>query len=439
MAAEGEAIVTPAARPHDRQVKLARLAWVGLTIAMLLPTIASWPAYFQAQRVACETCLVTPVIAQALREAGISLAQWAAWSLFGPVATTLGWAGIGLLIFARRPNDRRALLMSALLIMVAPGFGGLPQSMREVHPEWLPVFMLARVFSNFGFFPLIFMFPNGRLAPRWAGFILVYLLCVFTPNALLLHSPLNFANWPVSWRVVFAFGPMLLSLIGIPAYRYWRVFSRMERQQTKWVLAGFVVTALVIVLTLTSIGGCIEPNALIGEKLVFCDVSQTVGFTLGPVMIPVFIGIAILRSRLFDIDVIIRRTLVYSVLTGLLAFAYFGSILVLESVFRAITGQGRNSLVIVLSTLAIAALSVPLRSRVQRVIDRRFFRSKYDAARILAGFSVAARDEVDLDMLSAQLVDVVDETMQPASVGLWLRPNSRGVGNLPPARVLEQR
>ena len=151
------------------------------------------------------------------------------------------------------------------------------------------------------------------------------------------------------------------------------------------------------------------------------------------------VGIAILRHRLYDIDVIIRRTLIYSVLSALLALVYFGGILVLESLFRAITGQGKNPLVIVLSTLAIAALSVPLRSRVQSVIDRRFFRQKYDADRTLAGFATAARDEVDLEHLSAQLVSVIDDTMQPASVSLWLRPSTRGAAKRAAAYVTEDR
>src|SRR6185295_20248544 len=122
------------------------------------------------------------------------------------------------------------------------------------------------------------------------------------------------------------------------------------------------------------------------------------------------VGIAILRHRLYDIDVVIRRTLVYSILTSLLAFTYFGAVLVLQNVFRVLTGQEQNSLATVLSTLGIAALFVPLRSRVQRAIDRRFFRSKYDAARALGAFAANARDETDLDALTHKLVLVMRDT-----------------------------
>jgi hypothetical protein len=137
-------------------------------------------------------------------------------------------------------------------------------------------------------------------------------------------------------------------------------------------------------------------------------------------LLPLSLGIAMLRSRLWDIDVIIRRTLVYSALTGLLAGVYFGSVLALQTVLRGMTGE-ETPLVIVLSTLLIAALAAPLRRRVQAWIDRRFYRRKYDAARTLAAFGEQARDETDLGRLSERLRGVVEETMQPESVGLWLR------------------
>ena len=142
---------------------------------------------------------------------------------------------------------------------------------------------------------------------------------------------------------------------------------------------------------------------------------------LGFSTFPLAAGAAILRYRLYDIDVVINRTLVYSILTGLLALTYFGAVVVLQNLFRAVTGQEQNSLAAVLSTLAIAALFVPLRASIQRAIDRRFFRSKYDAARTLERFGVRLRDEVDLDALGSELRAVVADTMQPASVTLWLR------------------
>jgi hypothetical protein len=140
------------------------------------------------------------------------------------------------------------------------------------------------------------------------------------------------------------------------------------------------------------------------------------------VALPTAFAISILREGLFDIDVILNRSLVYGALTVILAIAYFGAVIVLQSLFRTFTGQQQSQLATVLSTLAIAGLFTPLRQSLQRDVDRRFFRRKYDAARTLAAFGATLRDDVDLDALTGRLLGVVDETMRPAQAWLWLRP-----------------
>ena len=269
------------------------------------------------------------------------------------------------------------------------------------------------------FFIAFYAFPNGVFVPRWTR----WLLPVWVGLNLVSYLYEGQAAEPV-W-VTRGYMVLVLLAVGSQVYRYLRRSDAVQRQQTKWVVFALAMLAVSIPVVFGS-WSTLPAEGSLGATLVL-HLAQVVIVNLLFGLVPVALAVAILRYRLWDIDVIIRRTLIYTVLTGLLVLAYFGSVLALESVFRALTGQGQNSLVVVLSTLAIAALFGPLRVRVQRAIDRRFFRQKYSAARTLAGFAASARDEVDLDRLSAELVDVVDGTLQPEHVGLWLRPTAASV------------
>ncbi len=192
----------------------------------------------------------------------------------------------------------------------------------------------------------------------------------------------------------------------------------MQRQQTKWVVFGILISTLgsVGILTAVSVLGLPQSPGtwgfLLGSTLLY----------LFSALIPLSIGGAIVRSKLWDIDILINKALVYGSLTALLAGVYAGLIIGLESLIELFIRQAAQPFVIVLSTLVIAALFQPLRRRIQTLIDRRFYRRKYDAVRTVAAFSATLRNEIDLNQLREQLVAVVQETMQPSHVSLWLRP-----------------
>jgi hypothetical protein len=212
----------------------------------------------------------------------------------------------------------------------------------------------------------------------------------------------------------------LICLVVVQLYRYHFVSTLVQRQQTKWVVFGSSITIVEVLVAslLLRVFPSLVPSGFDSHLL------DVVGFTLALFLTSLSLAMAILRSNLWDIDILINRTLVYGTLTGILALVYVGLVIGLQALLRGIISQG-SSVAIVISTLAIAALIQPLRRRIQRLIDRRFYRRKYDAAKTVAAFSSTLRSEVDLNQLREHLLAVVQETMQPAHVSLWLRPPER--------------
>ncbi len=258
----------------------------------------------------------------------------------------------------------------------------------------------------------LYLFPNGKPVSRRSLLAIAALLSLFL--ALQIASLLAVGGFLPPQIDTFAatFGPLLgLPLIGVilstQIHRYMRFSTAVERQQTKWFLFGVAVLFLVLVAF-----------AIVRNYFNSTYVRDLVSAAL--LVFPLAVGVAVLRYRLFDIDLIIRRTLIYGLLTATLALFYLGCVIVLQQVLRGITGQG-SDIAIIVSTLAIAALFNPLRRRVQDLIDRRFYRRKYDTAKVMAAFSATVRDEVGLEKLTDHLLAVVSETMQPRSVSLWLR------------------
>jgi hypothetical protein len=277
----------------------------------------------------------------------------------------------------------------------------------------------------------ILLFPTGRLPSRrwrWLGWLTVIfvvvgvVLAAFSSGALLgilgpIQNPLGIEGFSSIYykAVLFTMASLLTLAAALAVFIRLRRAIGVERQQIKWFAYAAAAYASAGILAY------IIPR-VIDTPLWF----ERVGFALNIVFIPaipIAIGIAILRYRLYDIDILINRTLVYGSLTATLVALYFGGIVVLQRIFVLLTGE-QSTLAVVASTLVIAALFTPLRRRIQSFIDRRFYRRKYDARKTLDAFSAQLRNETDLDALSDDLVGVVRETMQPAHVSLWLRPDT---------------
>jgi hypothetical protein len=262
------------------------------------------------------------------------------------------------------------------------------------------------------FLPLLF--PNGHLLTRrwrivgWLAAVLA-LLAMLAGWLALIEKGISADVWrSLSDNFNLFQLPLTIAALVSLVLRFLRAKEH-ERQQIKWLTYG---TAIMAVLIVGSIFILNDPNSPLDALI----------FDLAIMLLPLSIGISILRNQLYDIDRLINRTLVYGSLTVTLALVYFGLIISLQSLVHLVTGTiSEQPLVIVASTLAIAALFQPLRRRIQIVIDRRFYRGKYDAARTLAAFSATLRNEVDLQQLREHLVTVVEETMQPSHVSLWLR------------------
>jgi hypothetical protein len=274
------------------------------------------------------------------------------------------------------------------------------------------------------FLPLLF--PSGRLpSPRWRPFAWLSVLLMaagtimaaFSPGpgvGLSIRNPFGIESLPNLHEQIQA---LLFALIFVAAASLvWRLHHArgVERQQIKWVAYAGALG-----------GGASLPTYTVLEAvdLRWLYMVGYVPALVGIVGFPTAVGIAITRYRLYEIDLLINRTLVYGALTAMLVALYFGGIVVLQRVFVLLTGE-KSTLAVVASTLLIAALSTPLRRRIQSFIDKRFYRRKYDARKTLQVFSAQLRDETDLEALSSDLVGVVRETMQPAHVSLWLRPDT---------------
>ena len=385
------------------------------------------------------------VLARSAQEA---LGSWDALGDLLVFVPFLAFPIVGALIASRRPEKPigwMCLVAGLFWMLIALGsqydayvlakLGSVPGAvMIDALTQWIwvpPVGILGIY--------MILLFPDGRLpSRRWrplawlsgAVMVLFSVASTLAPGTLEGHpgvrNPFGLEGHP--WVAVVAVGTVLLLPLCILAsalslvLRYRRSGSEV-REQIKWIAFAAALVGLVYLSGLLS-ELVFAPGSLVGEDAppLWVEIQRNM-LMLSYAGVPVSIGFAVLKYRLYDIDVIINRALVYGSLTATLLAAYIGGIVLLQRVFVALTGE-ESTLAVVGSTLVIAALFAPLRRRIQTFIDRHFYRSKYDARKILEAFSGKLREETNLAALDNELVGVVRETIQPTHVSLWLRPDT---------------
>jgi hypothetical protein len=408
-----------AATLHGRRLLLARATWVAVALATLGAFVAAVPVRY------ARLAHPTEGVRAALAEVGISPGGYALYTVGLDAIFVSVFAAVAGVIFLRRSHDPMALLVATMLVTwgtLNDLFVATPRAIMGMNPVVDAVLQLLTFVGYITWMLFFYLFPSGHFVPRWTRWLaLVYGvgffgLWNFTPFGPLSWPPLLFGA-----AVLLVWGSFPIAQI----YRYARVSDTTQRQQTKWVVFGVAVALAGALTTIYTLEAAVDiPPEEVGSKMLSLLLMDTFGL-----LIPLSIGVAMLRYRLFDIDVVINRTLVYGSLTVMLALLYFGGVTATQTLLSVLTGQQElPQLAVVVSTLAIAALFSPLRRLVQSFIDRRFYRKKYDAAKTLEAFSAKLRNETDLETLSEELVSVVRQTMQPEHASLWLRPGTTSAG-----------
>ncbi len=398
-------------RLHGRWLLLARVGW--LAVAGLTISLAAAGLTISVQHA---ELVGPPVVDKALARAGIPGAL-AVSSILIPLMLAFG--GAALVIFWRRSDDWMAMLFALMLLTFGATITRSLYVLELVYPATAIPVHVVWGFGLYLWIPVLFLFPTGRFVPPWTWLLalacLPPLTVLLAPNfGELVHYfpdlPPDGSVW--RWWIVL---PCIVVPGGVGAFaqifRYRRVSSPVERQQTKWVVFSFSGAFLIGCFAFGIPSLIWEPDEWYGWMMMATTIPLS--------FIPITTAMAVLRYRLWDVDPLINRALVYGLLTAGLGLAYWGGMVLFQQLLRSIT-QG-SEVGVIGSTLLVTALFLPARDRIQRFVDRRFYRQKYNAQRTLASFGATVRNEVGLDNLAVRLVDVARETVQPTQAFLWLR------------------
>ena len=356
----------------------------------------------------------------ALASLGVSMSAYAAYILFWDLAVVLVGLIIALVIFLRKSDSWMAIWIAYVVVLLGTnGVSFVVPSLSQQQSGWMLVSLLFGTTGMASHVLLFFLAPDGRFIPRWT-----WLLGLGFAGAILGAGIVAVRALPdilIGMIILLLLFPIWFILLGVgivaQIYRYLRISNPAQRQQTKWVAFGLGMTMVGISLNVIMLNTSYQ---VAGSQRLILNLVRAPLVNLCLMFLALSLAFSIFRYKLWDIDLIIRRTTSYAALTALLAGIYFGVVVLLQGFLGAV-GLEQNELSIVLSTLAIAALVRPLQARIQNFIDRRFYRARYDSERALARFSDAARDEVDVDRLADSMLDVVEVTMQPEQASLWVR------------------
>ena len=364
-----------------------RACWLALTGMLVVLWLIGQAALFHALQTPCAgaSCQFVGFTAEqfrVLRAAGITPA---AYAILGTVVfntAVLVWLGVGLLIFVRRGTSLGMLVISFAIATSPLTVSAPPLGVLVLGPIIMPLVGIFQFAGDVLFFAIFYIFPDGRFVPRWTRWVfLAGVVVAFVTVALPANSSLNDPSGGIGLLPGAATGGVYVVAFGAQVYRYRRVSTPRQRQQSKWAVLGLLAAGISQAMVVNSAQFLTLVHASAHDQAIAFIVANTIT-PLIQLVIPLSIGIAILRSGLWDIDLLINRALVYGSLTAALAAVYFGVVVGLQSLLTVITRQTQpQPVVIVATTLLIAALFTPLRRRLQAVIDRRFYRRKYDAAR----------------------------------------------------------